>query len=242
MMNNIRAYLHLIVHLQGVYYAFSFDLLTFNDFPFEEFFNLTINASSWKQFYLCQQQGQYDARCCGCQDDCWLKRSCCIDKLWTGYEFLTQYLEKFVTQAKKYENMQCRPLIGNADVLESDLVNMVTHCSQNGNFERCSHGHDTGIELPVIGKDENVYQNDHCLRCNGIDKLENFPVKLICNITEGTISTTQSLEYSSCVTRVDSSKPRTHTLIQMCEWFTEKDSCSKNNTDLFLCGSYQAKT
>ena len=235
--------LHLIAYLHGACYAFSFDLLTYNKFPFEKFFNLSFNASSWKQSFLCQQES-HDTKCCDCDNNCWLRRSCCIDKLWNGdNRSLPKYLDEFTQKAKQYDNKQCRPLLGDIDVLESDIVSMITRCNQKGSFKSCSHGDAAGIQIPVIGSDGNVYQNEYCLRCNGIPKVDNFPVKLICNITGNIMNTTKSLTYSSCVTRFDKTKLRTNTSIQMCtQHFGKRGSCPQNNSHSFLCASYEAKT
>ena len=52
------------------------------------------------------------ARCCDCDEDCFRKRSCCIDKLWYPLNPvpLDEYMVKFKKQVDESTKLECRPL------------------------------------------------------------------------------------------------------------------------------------
>ena len=174
-------------------------------FPYKIFFKLgkddnqneftlssyTCELKISKTRYGCQNKFCY----CSCEDECWHKNECCIDKYWSEYVSkqsslaevtLDGYLDELYLMQLKFEQKKCLPLIQDPHLQEfSDTKFMVSSCLGKN---RTEHQIDMCLEdgkgetlLPVIGKDNVPYKNQYCAQCNDVYEYQIFPVTVICN-------------------------------------------------------------
>ena len=141
-------------------------------FPLGEYLNVS-NVTNTDR-YLCQQNNS-SSKYCNCDSNCFLLKSCCIDKLWNNTDpmALDVYLEMFVNVSKSYKNLVCEQVMPAAieSGHKSEEVLMVHSCpdgTEKSDIELCINSNDKPVieNAPVMGSDKIIYRNSACARCN----------------------------------------------------------------------------
>ena len=174
-------------------------------FPLHEFLSTSsINVSNSSDFmvgaelfYLCSS-GQRSMRCCECDDECFHRRSCCIDKLWNPLRPipLEDYMELFRNTTLHHLKTECQPVqpyasYHNFKIMfqESDYKDgyqMVSRCKSNSSSFAIKCTNDEMLSnfdrLPVISTsgDYLIFKNKYCTLCNDIKSFRNLNISLGC--------------------------------------------------------------
>eukprot|EP00111_Clytia_hemisphaerica_P002263 TCONS_00006339-protein len=162
-----------------------------NPFPLADFLEIT-NISrllSWKGLQCQSKINPYD---CECQRSCQNTGSCCIDYLWNHNEAPitnTSSLESAKAYQKildsSIKEMSCLPFFPFSTVIKQHFI-MVSGCSESATAtdkQKCinSEGNPQNEQIPVLGKDQYLYKNEHCAKCNGILVYKYEKIEIFCD-------------------------------------------------------------
>lgn len=121
-------------------------------------------------------------RRCQCDSFCTFFNDCCAD-----YQ---QYQgAKTIKNPGKLEYSQLSCI----NTILNTAIWVVTKCPDNKSSNEISlkcekaneeswHGNDIRLKIPVHGKNNLVYRNEYCAKCNGDNRIQHFVVKINCNI------------------------------------------------------------
>ena len=201
-----------------------FLVVSANDgFPLYEFLaTSSINVSESSDFmmgaelfYLCGGEWAGEKKCCECDDDCFRKRSCCIDKLWDPLRPipLSEYMELFRNETLQRLQTECQAVqpyasYPNFKVMfqESNFregYEMVSSCKSESSTFTSKCNNDEKLpefdRLPVISANDSandylIYKNKYCALCNDIKSFRNLNITINCGneIVTTTTTTTPS--------------------------------------------------
>ncbi|XP_065678514.1 uncharacterized protein LOC136093432 [Hydra vulgaris] len=153
-------------------------------FPLKEYWNITTDTRKNTALYLCQEESL--VKCCSCNENCFISKTCCIDILWNQINPLplNEYLEKIVKKSKSIKDSTCEQVIPFSSKYKhtSKKMFMVHSCIEKANVEDkelCINNSNIPLleNIPVFGSDKMLYRNAACARCNSVDyKLVNLTI------------------------------------------------------------------
>ena len=176
------------------------------EFPLEKFLQSAFDKpkiafspdflSKAKLIHMCTD-GVKNLKCCDCDEDCFRKRTCCIDKLWDPLKPvpLDEYMVKFKKQVDESTKLECKPLQPFASLplfkkmlrdssslqLEYYLVNSCP--SSSVKEPKCINDENLPeIErLPVLDEQLYIFKNKYCAMCNNVESFVNLNLTVGCN-------------------------------------------------------------
>ena len=134
--------------------------------------------------------------CCDCDEDCFRKRSCCIDKLWNASNPipLSEYMTNFKKEVDKTLPLECHflePFASLAIFKQMTIASpdsrleylLVASCPKGSiHVSKClSDQNLPDVErLPVIDEQFYIFKNKYCAMCNNVKTFVNLNLTVKC--------------------------------------------------------------